>query len=539
MPSRIVVTRALVAVLALTSCTASLEAQAPPARSAIRPAVDAWRRAHEREILDDAFALYAIPNVASDSVGIARNIAWLTAAFAKRGVVMAPLSAPSGGNPALVGKLTSPRATRTVVFYAHYDGQPVAGGGWDGDPFTPELRRYRNSVAGDAVPLPARGDTIDPELRIRARAASDDKGPIVAMLAALDAMRANKITPSVNVIFFLEGEEEAGSNHLGDLLRAHKAALAADAWLFFDGPMHVSGAPQIVLGVRGVMGADVTFYGANRPMHSGHYGNWAPNPAVAAAHFIASVRDMDGKVLIDGFYSDVPPVSDADRSSARALSITDDSVRKSLGLTHTEANGAALGERIMMPALNIRGIRAGGTGTAAANAVPTSASVSIDFRLVPDQKPARLRALLLAHLQGLGYTIASSADEAARSADRSRLAWVTWDSGYTSVRVPADLPAVRAVRKLSERSYGRAPFILPVLGGSLPLFHFVDALGATVITVPIVNADNSQHAPNENLRVRNLWDGIALMAELMGGLGVEWPAGAPSRPNSQPSPESR
>jgi len=514
------------ALAALLSLVAASPLLAQPQPSTVRAKVDAWRRAHEREILDDAFALFAIPNVASDSVGIARNIDWLTTAFAKRGVTLNAVRAPTGGNAALVGRLDAPGATRTVVFYAHYDGQPVAGGGWDGDPFKPELRRYRNSVAGDAAPLPARGDTIDPELRIRARSASDDKGPIIAMLAAIDALKASRLAPSVNIIFFLEGEEEAGSNHLGDLLRANRSRLTADAWLFFDGPMHVSGAPQIVLGVRGVMGADITFYGPNRPLHSGHYGNWAPNPAVAAAHFIASIRDMDGRALISGFYNDVPAIGEADRASARALSTTDDSVRRSLGLGRTEAGNAALGERIMVPAINVRGIRAGNTGGGAANAVPTSASISIDFRLVPDQKPARVRALLTAHLQKLGYTLAGSADEAARSADRSRVAWVVWDSGYTSVRVPASLPVVRAVRRLSARAYGKEPFVLPILGGSLPLFHFVDALGATVITVPIVNADNSQHAPNENLRVRNLWDGIALMAELMTGLGKEWPAPA-------------
>lgn len=496
----------------------------PPAAPSHRPAVDAWRRAHERDILDDAFALLSLPNVASDSVGIRRNIDALTQAFAKRGVTLRPLKSPSGGNPALFGELTTPGAARTFIFYAHYDGQPVAGGGWDGAPFTPELRHYANSVAGDAAPLPARGDTIDPELRIRARSASDDKGPIIAMLAALDAMQANNIARSVNVKFYLDGEEEAGDNHLGDLLRAHKDALRADAWLFFDGPMHVSGAPQVVLGVRGVMGADVTFYGANRALHSGHYGNWSPNPAVAMAQFVSSIRDAQGRVRIANFYADVPPISAADRASARALSRTDDSVRRSLGLTHTEAENAALGERIMMPALNIRGVRSGNVGAGAANAIPTSASVSIDFRLVPNQQPARIRQLLTVHLVSLGYTVVADADAAARSNNRSRLAYVTWDSGYTSVRVPANTPAVGAVRRIMAQSYARDPFVLPILGGSLPLFHFVDALGATVITVPMVNADNSQHAPNENLRLKNLWDGIVLMTDLMSGLGREWPA---------------
>ena len=510
--------RRLLAAFALTTLLAPATTTAQP----LRAQVDAWRRQHERQILDEAFALLAIPNVASNQDDIATNVAFLTQAFAKRGVTLTPLRAPTGGSPALFGELKAPGATRTVVFYAHYDGQPVAGGGWSSEPFAPKLSRYRHSAPTDDVPLPAPGDTVDPDVRIRARSASDDKGPIVAMLAALDAMTALRQSPSVNVKFFLEGEEEAGSNHLGDLLRTHRDRLAADAWLFFDGPVHVSGTPQIVLGVRGVMGAEVTFYGANRALHSGHYGNWSPNPAVAVAQFVAGLRDHDGRITLPGFYDDVPAITERDRALARAVSAKDDSVRTSLGLSRTEAGNAPLGERIMLPALNIRGIRAGNTGAGASNAVPTSASVSIDFRLVPDQKPARIRTLLEAHLTGLGYTIVRDAAAASRSTDRSRLAYVSYDSGYTAVRVPSTLPSVQAVKRVMTRSYGREPYTLPILGGSLPLFHFVEQLGATVITVPTVNADNSQHAPNENLRLGNLWDGIALMAELMASLGPEW-----------------
>lgn len=495
----------------------------PVSAQSLRPQIDAWRKAHEREILDEAFALLSIPNVASDTANIARNVAFLTDAFAKRGVTLAALRAPTGGSPALFGELRANGATRTVVFYAHYDGQPVASGGWDGEPFTPELRRYTNSVATDRVALPVRGATVDPEVRIRARSASDDKGPIVAMLAALDAMKASNTAPSVNVKFFLEGEEEAGSDHLGDLLRVHKEKLTADAWLFFDGPVHVSGRPQIVLGVRGVMGMDITFYGANRALHSGHYGNWSPNPAVSVAHFIAGIRDRDGEIRIPGFYDDVPAISVADEALARALSRTDDSVRTSLGLSRTEAANAPLGARIMRPALNVRGIRAGNVGSGAANAVPTSATISIDFRLVPNQRPARIRQLVEQHLAAEGYIVTRNPDDVPRSKDRSRLALVAHDSGYTSVRVASNLPVVGAITRIMSRSYGQEPYVMPILGGSLPLFHFVEQLGATVITVPTVNADNSQHAPNENLRLGNLWDGIALMAELMAGLGKEWP----------------
>lgn len=493
------------------------------AQSPLRRQVDAWRRGHEREILDEAFGLLSIPNVASDSANIARNVAFITKAFAKRGVTLTTLRASAGGNPVIFGELKAPKATRTVVFYAHYDGQPVAGGGWDGDAFAPGLFRFQNSVAVEPVRLPERGSSIDPDVRIRARSASDDKGPIVAMLAALDAIKSAGQAPSVNIKFFFDGDEEAGNDHLGELLREHKDKLQADAWLFFDGPVHVSGKPQLVLGVRGVLGVNVTFYGPNRALHSGHYGNWAPNPAVTAAHFVASIRSPDGEVLIPGFYDDVPPPSGADKLLAQSLSTTDDSLRTSLGLGHTEAGNAPLAERIMRPALNIRGIRSGNVGEGSSNAVPTNATVSIDFRLVPRQTPARIRELIEGHLRGLGYTITADANAAARSTDRSRLAHIAWGDGYTSVQVPAALPVVQAVRRLMNRSYGVEPFLMPILGGSLPLFHFVDQLGATVITVPTVNADNSQHAPNENLRLQNLWDGIGVVAEIMTGLGREWP----------------
>ena len=186
----------LIRLLIAATLVATPVVATPVVAQPLRPQIDSWRRAHEREILDEAFALLALPNVASDTANIALNVAFLTEAFARRGVTLSALRAPTGGSPALFGEIRARGAARTVVFYAHYDGQPVAGGGWDGAPFTPELRHYTNSVATDAVPLPARGATVDPEARIRARSASDDKGPIIAMLAALDAMTAAKKTPS-------------------------------------------------------------------------------------------------------------------------------------------------------------------------------------------------------------------------------------------------------------------------------------------------------------------------------------------------------
>jgi acetylornithine deacetylase/succinyl-diaminopimelate desuccinylase-like protein len=512
------------AVTGVTLVVGVLQAQPTPApRSEVRQATDAWRRANERRVLDEAFTLFAMPNIAADSVAIRAVAAHLVTSFTRRGFTTMLLESPTGGPPAVFAERRVPGASRTIVLYAHYDGQPVAGAPWDGDPFTPVLRRFADGVAGEAVPLPAPGDTADPALRILARSASDDKGPIIAMLAAFDALAAAGREPTVNVKVFLEGEEEAGSQHLGDLLRAHRERLAADAWFFFDGPVHVSGAPQLVLGVRGVVGVEVTLFGPNRPLHSGHYGNWAPNPAVAVAHLVASMRDRDGRITIAGFHDDVRVPTAAESAAGRALSATDDSVRRSLGLSRTEADGAPLGERIMQPALNVRGIRAGSVGGQAANAVPTSASLSIDFRLVPDQSPTRLRDVVNAHIRAQGYEIVTDAAEAAQRRDRERVALVTWDGGYRSVRTPFEASVIAATQRVMSGVYGRAPLIAPTLGGSLPLFHFADTFaGVPLVTVPTVNADNSQHAPNENLRLGNLWDGIALVAAMVTELGPAW-----------------
>ena len=505
------------------------DAQADPAaRSAVRQSVDTWRRANERAILDEAFALLALPNIAADSVGIRRVATHLVEAFARRRFAATLLESPSGGPPAVFAERRVPGATRTIVLYAHYDGQPVAGAPWDGDPFTPLLRRYAGGMATDTVPLPAPGDTIDPSLRLFARSASDDKGPIVAMLAAFDALDARGIAPTVNVKVFLEGEEEAGSRHLGDLLRAHRERLTGDVWFFLDGPVHVSGAPQLVLGVRGVVGVDITLFGPSRPLHSGHYGNWAPNPAVALAHLVASMRDRDGRIRMAGFGDDVRAPSPAEQAAGRALSATDDSVRRSLALARTEADGAALGARIMQPALNIRGLRAGAVGSQAANAIPTSATVSIDFRLVPDQTPARVREVLERHLRAEGYEVLDDAAAAARRTDRDRVALVQWENGYRSVRASFDAPVTAAVRDVLRGTYGQEPFVAPTLGGSLPLFHFADTFpDVPLLTVPTVNADNSQHAPNENLRVGNLWDAIGVVAALATELDARWPRPVP------------
>lgn len=506
------------ATFALTS--APIGAQGPDA-ARVRDEVRRFRIENDASILRELADLLAIPNVATDSVNIRRNAAHLVAMLERRGI-RAQLLESAGSPPAVFGELRTPGATRTVMFYAHYDGQPVTAEEWTTSPWTPVLRDRALADGGRVIPFPTASGRADGEWRIYARSASDDKSPIVAMLAAIDALKAARIPLSVNLKFFLEGEEEAGSPHLRRMLEQHAAILQADVWVFGDGPVHQSRRQQVVFGVRGVVGAELTVFGPRRALHSGHYGNWAPNPAAMLATLIASMRAPDGRITIDGFYDDVAPMSASERDALRAAPPVDDALRTELLIGSSEGVGS-VGEKVMLPALNVRGLRAGAVGSAATNAVPVEARASIDFRLVANQRVARVRELVEAHARKLGYHVVRDLPAAAERLQHARIVRIEWDEGgYPATKTAMTLPVSRALLRVAEEALGTPVVAVPTLGGSLPTYLFADVLGARLVVVPIVNHDNGQHAADENLRLQNLFDGIELYAGLLARLGRIW-----------------
>jgi acetylornithine deacetylase/succinyl-diaminopimelate desuccinylase-like protein len=390
------------------------------------------------------------------------------------------------------------------------------------------LRDKLHTEGGRIIELPASPGAVQGEWRLYGRSAGDDKSPIIAMLRALDAMRAANIAPSVNLKFFFECEEEAGSPHLRPLLERYADILAADAWLFGDGPVHQSRRQQVVFGVRGVSGLDITVYGPTRGLHSGHYGNWAYNPITLLANFIASLRDDDGRILIPSFYDDVVPISAAERKALASVPAVDSALRVELSLGGTEANGAPLAERIMEPALNLRGFRGGGVGAGGSNTISTEARASIDFRLVPKQTPERIRTLFEGHARSRGYFIVTGRDPTpSERLAHAKIMRLDWEAGYPATRVAMDAPVSRAVLQSVESALGAPVIAMPTLGGSLPMFTFDQVLKAPLIVLPIVNHDNSQHAANENLRLQNLWDGMVVYAGIIADLGKRWSAIVP------------
>jgi len=274
-----------------------------------------YRLGHERQILDEFTRFLAIPNVASDRQNIRRNAEFILEMMQRRGLNPSLLeTAMKESPPAVYGEWKQPGATHSIVLYAHYDGQPTDPKQWTGTlPWQPVWRSAALESGGKIVTLADDGRPIDPEWRLYARSSSDDKAGVMAILTAFDALKAKGITPSLNIKFIFEGEEEAGSPHLGEIIDLNKDLLAADAWIICDGPVHQSGRKQAVFGVRGDVNVDVTVYGAKRPLHSGHYGNWAPNPAMMLARLLSSMKDDAGRVTIAGWYDGVEPLGEAEQ----------------------------------------------------------------------------------------------------------------------------------------------------------------------------------------------------------------------------------
>ncbi|MEO6120038.1 MAG: M20/M25/M40 family metallo-hydrolase, partial [Terriglobales bacterium] len=289
-----------------------------------------------------------------------------------------------------------------------------------------------------------------------------------------------------------------------------------------DGPVHQSGQLQLVYGARGVMGLELTVYGPNRALHSGHYGNWSPNPALDLAHLLASLRDESGRITIPGFYDDVQKPTPEEEMAVAAFPDVDLALRRELGFWRILGKHR-IERSVMDPAINIRGIRAGNVGDAATNSIMTEASASIDFRLVPGQTPERVKELVESHLSAQGYLTSSVVG----GRIPSRTARLHWQSGYPPTRTPFDAPAAVAMHRTIEAAFpdiykDKKLLRLPTLGGSVPMYIFERQFKVPVMILPIANYDNNQHAANENIRLGNLWQGIELYANVIAELGKHW-----------------
>ncbi len=488
-----------------------LEAQQPNGLTAAR----SYREAHAADIVRGYAELLAIPNVAGDSVGIARNAAYIRDHLRALGVTAELLTRP-GASPVVLGHLEVPGATRTVALYAHYDGQPADSSAWTNGPWRPTLYTRAIEAGGVRRALPAHGESVDPQWRLYARSAGDDKAPIEGLFTVLAAFRAAHLTPTTNIVFFFEGEEEAGSPHLAEYFDTYRDRLQGiDYWIFLDGPMHQSGRPTLDFGVRGVTGLAITVYGAVRPLHSGHYGNWAPVPGDMLAHLLASMKNDSGRVLVDGFYDSDEPLGTAERAALAKLPDFDAPLKRELGLARTEGEPASLAERLTLPSLTVRGLKSGNVGALARNVIPPTAEAVLGIRLVQGNDPVHMQELVETHIARQGYHIVRQDPDMATRLRYPRIAKVVRFGGYPAARTPMDEPFVPGLVSAIRVASGAEPLVFPTLGGSLPLYLFTDRLHEPAVIVPVANYDDNQHGADENLRLGNLWYAVDLFGALL------------------------
>lgn len=507
-------------VLTLLACLPHLAgAQATNSLTAAQTAaqIRTYRLSNEHAIVDELNELLVIPNTANDAANIQRNATKLVDKLGRRGF-QTQLWPIAGRGPVVFGQLDTPGAAHTVIFYCHYDGQPVELSGWtDTKPFEPALRTASIEAGGKLIPFPNASTPYQDEWRIYARSAGDDKSPIVAILAAIDALRAKGIPPAVNVKLVLDGEEEDGSPHLEETLMAHREFLQADLVISGDGPIHQSGRPLIDFGDRGIVTVKITVFGPLRPLHSGHYGNWAPNPAMRLAQLLASMEDADGRVLVDGFYDDVAPLGEAERQALREAPAYDAELLKEFGLAQPDGSGKSLLELITQPSLNIDGFASGWTGAQSKTIIPDQATAWLDLRLVKNVQPDRQVERVIAHMRKQGYEVFDRDPTMEERLKFPRIARVDHSKGYPAAGTAMDLPVSRALIEVVDAAANEPAVKLPPLGGSLPMYIF-ENLKLPVIGVPMANFDDNQHAPNENLRIGNLWRGMEIYGAIVSTL---------------------
>lgn len=469
-----------------------------------REAVRSWVAEHRSNILDELTRFVALPNVSKDHDDLEVNAEHLLRMLERRGLETKRLETETA--PYLFARL-APEAPSAgsrppvVLFYAHYDGQPVDPDRWTvGKPFVPTLR----------------GNPSDPEARLYARSASDDKAPIVGLLTAIDALRELGFPPNIEAKFLFDPEEEIGSPQLPAVVERHAELLQADLMIFVDGPVHQSLRPTVVFGTRGIVTVTLTVYGPARPLHSGHYGNWAPNPAEKLARLLASMKDADGRVTIEGFYDDVVPLSERGKAALAAIPAIDDELGGELLLPRRYGAGKSLQELINLPSLNVRGMASAWVGDRVRTIIPDTATAEIDLRLVKGVEPDAQVRRLVEHVRKQGFHVVDNPPDAEVRGRFPDVAQITRrDAGRPAIRTPMDTPWSRSVITAVRRAVEVEPVLMPTLGGTLPIYPLQEKLGLPIYGVPVVNPDNNQHAPDENLRIANLWYGIDLYAALL------------------------
>jgi len=401
---------------------------------------------------------------------------------------------------------------KTVLIYMHLDGQPVDLSKWNQEnPFIPvyKLKEDGKFVDYDSNKLANIDyETLEQtDIRIFARASSDAKGPVMMLIQAMKFMNSKNIDNKFNLKLIMDFEEEKGSPSLPDAVKKHSTILKSDALLIFDGPQHESDLPTLNFGNRGISSITLKTYGPVVPQHSGHFGNYAPNPVFRMSNILSSMKDENGIVKIKGYYDGIT-ISDQVKKYLDNVPDDEESMLNKMQFKKPESVGNSYQEAIQFPSLNVRGIRAGWVEDEVRTIVPSECIAEIDVRLVIESDGYRLHDLIKKHIEDLGYVVLDHEPSKEERMKYDKIVKFNSTVSYPAFRTDIDSDLGDWLSETLTRTFGVEPVLRRTSGGSVPISPFVNVLNIPAVGVPTVNKDNNQHSPNENIKLINYIKGI-------------------------------
>lgn len=454
----------------------------------------------------------SIPNLPADVEKMYQNISWVKEKFLRLGFEFQTLE--SSTLPVLFAEKKVDENLKTILFYFHIDGQPVNPEAWNQeDPFTPVLKTKEN-YSWKTISWDTLSDKIDDEWRIFARAAADDKAPIVMLLSALELLQDNNQNPKFNIKIIFDLEEEYGSNGFLSTLEKYKSNYRSDYFIIMDGPAHNSNRPTLTFGCRGIATCSITTYGAKLPQHSGHYGNYAPNPVFTLSRLLASVKDENGKVLVSGFYDGIS-LSEEVKTILRAVPNDANFINQGLVISKPESVGTNYQEALQYPSLNVRQIGTSWKGKGLKTVIPEYAKADIDVRLVAETDGKAQLEKIKSHIESQGFLVLDRDPTEQERLKYPKIAKFIANAGVNAFRTALDSPFGEKLRVSLTNTFGKEPVSIRTMGGTVPIIPAINALQIPAIIVPMVNMDNNQHSPNENIRIGNIRQGIKICLSIL------------------------
>lgn len=466
--------------------------------------IEQWTTDYSPKAIQNLREFLSIPNNGLDSTQIQNNLNWSKSTFKDLGFTFREII--SQGVPVLLAEKNIGSNLPTVLFYLQIDGQPVDPSQWDQEnPYRAALK-VKNEK-GEWEQLDWTEKKWDKDSYIFARSASDSKGPAMALISAFQILKDKSIALKYNIKVLLDFQEEVGSPTLPKMVVNNKDLLKADYLFIMDGARHLSNKPTLTFGARGIATATWRVFGPKVPLHSGQYGNYAPNPVFEAAKVIGQLKDATGKVTLEGFYEGVK-ISSKDQAFLNAIEENEIVTNKRLGISKRDAIGNGYQEALQYPSLNIRGIKAAWVGSQVRTIIPSEVIVEIDMRLVPESDGKTLMESLKKRIEEEGYYLIDSLPTDQQRALYPKLANFTYKLGSKPFRTPMDGPIATLLSSAMKKVFGDEFILMRTTGGSQPIAPFISTLDIPAVSIRIPNPDNNIHSPNENIRIGNYFEGI-------------------------------